>query len=80
MTGIEALKAYVLAASEGKLQGSSQAARLLDEALSAIARISSEEVEALLRDHYQDLLFIEQISRLTKTQLELSLKLQKAEV
>ncbi len=56
--GIESCRAHISRVQKGELPPNPQVASLLHAAIEPLKKIQASEVEALLREHYQDLLFV----------------------
>jgi hypothetical protein len=63
---------YVDSVEAGKIQGNANVDKALNTALSNVAHITPDSIEKLLKDHYQDLLYISKLTHLIKDQLLIS--------
>lgn len=68
-------KEYVDSVESGKVGGDTKIDRALNSALSKIAHVSPDSIERLLKDHFQDLLYISKLTNLIQDQLLISHKL-----
>lgn len=72
---LENAREYVNGVEAGKIESDAKIDRALNSALSKIAHVTPESIENLLKDHYQDLLYISKLNNLIKDQLLISQKL-----
>ena len=63
---------YVKSVIEGEREADPQITRLLYAAISAVSEIKATSIEQLLKEHYQDLIYVQTITNLTQEQLKLS--------
>lgn len=66
---------YVNAVEAGTIPGDNNIDRAINTALSNVAHLTPDAIEKLLKDHYQDLLYISKLTHLIKDQLLISEKL-----
>mmetsp|Transcript_6629 Transcript_6629/g.5732 ORF Transcript_6629/g.5732 Transcript_6629/m.5732 type:complete len:185 (+) Transcript_6629:422-976(+) len=66
---------YVEGVEAGRIEGDSQIDLALNSALSKIGHVTPDSVNTLVKDHYEDLAYIEKLADLIKDQLALSEKL-----
>lgn len=74
---LDIAREYVDGVQAGKLEGDTKIDRALNSALSKIAHVTPDSIEVLLKDHYQDLLYISKLTSLIQDQLLISKKLNK---
>lgn len=74
---IESVSAYVNQVLEEKIEGDANVGRFLNAAISSLPKIDSTELERIFNNNIQDLLLVVYLANLTRTQLQLSEKLQK---
>ena len=69
---LESANTYVDDVIEGKIEGDPEIGRALSNCLSKISHITSDSIEKLLKDHYQDLLTLSKLTNQIKTQISTS--------
>lgn len=80
VAAVAACQDYTKRVISGEIEGDHRVSKLLDAALTSISQLSASSVETLLREHYQDLLFVQHICTLTHNQISLFNKFQQDQV